>query len=117
MEATAIMALVGTVFGGVGLKVIEHLLARKKTKDDLAGALRKELREEVGRMRQELKEESQGHDAWREKYWTLYEKHVTLGAEMKAANRLLAQHGLPHTNDGLVALLAEEERNTSDNQQ
>lgn len=72
------IALVGTVFGGAGFKIIEHFLGRKGRRDDFATKLRGELREEVAELRREadrlhreadeLRDEV---DEWRSKYYSL----------------------------------------------
>lgn len=74
----AMLALYGTIFGGVGLKVVEAFLGRFKNKDDTATALRAELRQELSNLRDEarkLREEVDEHDEavdqWRMKYWSL----------------------------------------------
>lgn len=75
------VALMGTLFGGAGLKVIEHQLGRAKTKSAEAAAAREELRSEIQTLREQLEkadaEETrlQGLvDEWREKYWSYREE-------------------------------------------
>ena len=65
------MALAGTVLGGVGLKVAEHILGRSKTKVDTAAALRTELRAELLELRKEADELRDELDMWRTKYYSL----------------------------------------------
>jgi hypothetical protein len=72
------LALVGTVFGGAGLKIVEAFLGRRKSRDDLAASLRTELRVEVSELRLEvhrLMEENReleaALDEWREKYFNV----------------------------------------------
>ena len=72
MEAWLVLA--GTVFGGAGLKVIEYFLNRRKRTEDLAASIRKELREDVARLRSELRDESKAADEWEAKYWELRAK-------------------------------------------
>ncbi|TNM61525.1 hypothetical protein FHN55_16985 [Streptomyces sp. NP160] len=67
----AVLAVLGTVFGGVGLKIIEHWLGKKKAKTDLASELRDELREDMKDLRQQLKEERERSELWEERYWEL----------------------------------------------
>lgn len=78
----ALIALIGTVCGGAGLKIIEHVLGRTKNKDDLAASLRAELRADIDRLRTELKDESTDADTWQARYWEL--KASTLIANSKA---------------------------------
>lgn len=68
---TAVIALIGTLFGGVALKIIEHILNRGKHKEDLATSMRKELREELASVKQELRDESKESEEWKSKYWEL----------------------------------------------
>lgn len=68
---TAVIALIGTLFGGVALKIIEHILSRGKRQEDLATSMRKELREELAAVKQELREESKESEEWKSKYWEL----------------------------------------------
>jgi uncharacterized coiled-coil DUF342 family protein len=72
------LALAGTVFGGVGLKVIESFLGRNKTKGDDAHRFRDELRAEILVLRTEadkIRDEADvlrdEIDEWRTKYFTL----------------------------------------------
>lgn len=72
------IALAGTVFGGVGLKVVEHILGKTQRKDTTASAIRTELRLDLGSMRTEMEQlRSQVDrlddeiDAWRTRYFSL----------------------------------------------
>lgn len=72
------LALAGTVFGGVGLKVIESFLGRNKSKDDSAYRFRDELRAEIlllrseaDKIRDEADELRDEIDEWRTKYFSL----------------------------------------------
>lgn len=72
------IALIGTVFGGAGFKIIEFFLGRKGRKEDFATKLRGELRGEVVDLRREadkLHDEADElrHeiDTWRKKYYSL----------------------------------------------
>lgn len=72
------VALIGTVFGGAGFKIIEFFLGRKGRREDFATKLRGELRDEVTQLRREadklhreadeLRDEI---DSWRSKYYYL----------------------------------------------
>lgn len=64
--------------GGVGLKIIEHFLGRKKRKFDESSSLRGELRSELNELRSEadkLRDEADDLrdeiDVWRSKYYSL----------------------------------------------
>lgn len=72
------LALYGTIFGGVGLKIAESVLGRAGKKDDTATSLRTELRAELAAVRLEmekLKREAiladNTSDMWRTRYFSL----------------------------------------------
>lgn len=72
------IALAGTLLGGAGFKIIEHILGRSKRKDDTATSLRSELRAEVTELRAEadrLRDDTDALrkeiDIWRKKYYSL----------------------------------------------
>lgn len=52
----ALIALIGTLFGGVGFKIIEHILSNSAKKDTAAKEIRTELREDARSLREQLKE-------------------------------------------------------------
>lgn len=97
------LALVGTLFGSAGLKVIEHWLSRAKSKEDSASKMRDELRQEIDRKAKDYAGEldrlrveinrldsekddiEKQLDAWREKYWALMEENYQIKAELKSA--------------------------------
>lgn len=72
------IALAGTLLGGAGFKLIEHILGRSKRKEDSATTLRSELRGELTQLRAEadkLRDEADELrdeiDVWRTKYYSL----------------------------------------------
>ena len=74
--------LVGTIFGGVGLKFIEAWLNKGKEKIDLASQIRDELREdieryknEVSEYKKEVKELTLSLEDWKKKYYDLVDSH------------------------------------------
>jgi len=75
------IAVVGTVFGGVGLKVLEHWLGKSKVKIDEASKLRDELRIEITAQREEIKALEAEVDTWREKFYDLRDKYSELNTE------------------------------------
>lgn len=75
----ALLALIGTIFGGVGLKVVEALLNRSKTQSDLASQIRQELREEVQGLREELRRVEGELDNWKFKYYELLDQFYKRG--------------------------------------
>lgn len=58
-------ALIGTIFGGVGLKVIERWLNRHTVVIDE----RKDYRDEIADLRQRLDKVEEEVDEWRERYY------------------------------------------------
>lgn len=90
------LALMGTLFGSAGLKIIEHWLSRAKSREDTAAKMRDELRLEIerkskdyaadiDRVRAELNETEKQLDALREKYWALMAENYQVKAELKSA--------------------------------
>lgn len=78
MDTGPLLALGGTLFGGVGLKTVEAILGRSKRRDDTATAIRTELRQELILLRGEmdkLKTEVTRLDGeidkWRSRYFSL----------------------------------------------
>lgn len=72
------IALAGTLLGGAGFKIVEHILGRTKRKDDTTTSIRSELRAEVTELRAEadrLRDETDALrkeiDVWRKKYYSL----------------------------------------------
>lgn len=83
------IALLGTIFGGVGLKVAESWLARGRVKIDEATSLRKELRMDKAELRtdnaelrKEIDELEDDVDRWREEYYNMRDKYVALQTEL-----------------------------------
>jgi hypothetical protein len=67
------LALAGALFGGVGLKWIEHTLS-KPLEDMLeAKKFRDELRAEMRGVKEELSKTEKDLDVWRHKYYALLE--------------------------------------------
>lgn len=82
----AIIALVATIFGGAGLKLVEKLFAKRDAKfaaqveankfsyED-ATAIRQELRAESTLLREEMKAMRDDVDSWRQQYFSLLKKY------------------------------------------
>lgn len=71
------IALVGTVFGGAGLKIVEQFLGRKKAGVDAAREIRDELRSELHDCRREADEKEAEADLWRSRYYSLVSSVTT----------------------------------------
>lgn len=78
MIDTAWIALIGTVFGGAGLKVIEKVLSSGQGKIDAATQLRDELRKESTALREEIKAVEKELDQWKEKYFMLLQEFLEI---------------------------------------
>lgn len=78
-ENPALLALIGTLFGGVALKITEKALGRQKEKNDIASELRKELRDEVTQLRDELRKVETELDQWKVKYYDLLDQFYKKG--------------------------------------
>ena len=79
------IALIATVCGGVGLKVVEHWLGRNKVKVDDAAQIRDELRLEIASLREEQRMLEAEAVKWREEYFTLREKQFRLETALTIA--------------------------------
>lgn len=79
------IALIGTVCGGVGLKLAEHWLGRNKVRADDAARIRDELRLEITTQREEIKQLESDANKWREEYFNLKEKYISLQTELTLA--------------------------------
>lgn len=80
-----LVALFGTIMGGVGLKVAEHWLGKNKLKVDDASRLRDELRLEITSQREEIKALEAAVDKWRAEYYDLRDKYTALQTELTLA--------------------------------
>ena len=91
---TAIISLLGAIFAGAGLKIVEHLLKKAKDKEDIASSLRTELRVELAALKKELSEAERAIDEWRDRYYDMIEKHTMVKIRLGAALRLLKENGI-----------------------
>lgn len=63
------IALIAAIFGGVGLKVVEFVLGRSKSKTDIASEMRAELRSDVLTLKEELDQIEASLELWKKKYY------------------------------------------------
>lgn len=102
------VALMGTIFGGAGLKIVESWLGRAKERNDIGASIRDELRKEIDSLRTQL-DKGQAEEQrleglveeWREKYWGLREEKQKVVTELtivmerlKAYERAIAKDKL-----------------------
>lgn len=83
------VALMGTIFGGAGLKIIESWLGRQKERATEAQSMRDELRKEIESLRTQLDkadEEEKRLEAqveeWRGKYYDLRDEKQKVVTEL-----------------------------------
>jgi predicted nucleic acid-binding Zn-ribbon protein len=91
---SAVIALIGTIFGGAGLKVAEGFLNRSKNRlekekfdADTASNMREELRKEVSELRGELRKVEGELDIWRGKYYDLLDQFIQVKSSLDASLR------------------------------
>jgi len=83
MELTpGILALIGTIFGGVGLKVVEHFLTKSKARADDAKEIRDELRLTITSLREDNAKLETEVTTWRDRYYAETEKRVKAETEL-----------------------------------
>lgn len=75
------IALIGTLCGGIGLKVLEHWLGKSKVRIDEATKLRDELRIEITAQREEIRLLESEVENWRKEYYDLRDKYSTLNTQ------------------------------------
>jgi predicted nuclease with TOPRIM domain len=95
---TLVIAVVSALFGGVGVKIVEYYTTRKKTEiegnaqveikeiDD-AILYRQELREDIDRLKKELKDVHSSMDAQRTEYFVLQRKYDKLEYDYSSLKR------------------------------
>lgn len=96
-----VIALIGTVMGGVGLKVAEHWLGRNKVRVDDAARLRDELRLEITAQREEIKALESDVNKWRNEYYTMYEKYIKLQTDLTLALQRIKVEASSAQNDAV----------------
>ena len=79
------IALIGTIFGGAGLKVAEHWLGKNRIKIDDASKIRDELRIEIAAQREEIKDLETQVEKWRSDYYALRDKYSEIQTELTLA--------------------------------
>jgi hypothetical protein len=75
----ALLAVIGTIFGGAGLKIVESFLNRGKAQSDVAAAIRAELRTDVQGLRDEVRKLENELDTWKAKYYDLLDQFYKKG--------------------------------------
>lgn len=84
-NVTAILVALGTIFGGVALRYVDHWLTKKKQGLDEGVAWRKELREEVNTQKGEIDQLEAALDHWKGLYYDLREQYALLKVQLEIA--------------------------------
>lgn len=79
------IALIGTLFGGVVLKVTEHWLGKTKSQSDDAKQIREELRTQITSQKEEIKSLEDEVNEWRSKYYDLRDSYIKVQTELQIA--------------------------------
>ena len=87
------IALVGTLCGGIGLKVAEHYLGRIQVKVDEASKIRDELRLEITAQREEIKNLEAEVTRWRDQYYNMRDEMIKLQTELTVLKQKLLPPG------------------------
>jgi hypothetical protein len=81
----AILIFLGTVFGGVGLRWVDHWLTKRKSSMDEGAAWRKEQREEILSQDAKIEKLQVERDKWRDLYYDLREAYALLKVQLELA--------------------------------
>lgn len=79
------IALIGTIFGGAGLKATETWLGKNRVRVDDAARIRDELRLEITANREEIKQLETDVNKWRDEYYNLRDKYTELQTQLTLA--------------------------------
>lgn len=92
LDNTGFVALLATIFGGAGLKVIEHWLGKAKERATEAQTIREELRREIDGLRAQLDKADAEEkrleglvEDWRAKYYDLRDEKQKVVTELTIA--------------------------------
>ena len=77
-DANLYTALIGALFGGAGLKVVEWVLTRADRSFEEATVIRRELRAEVVELRKEVSRLEAELDEWKQRYYELLKQYNVL---------------------------------------
>lgn len=94
------IVLLGTLFGGAGLKIVESWLSRNRDKDAHGTQIREELRTEIVALRDQLQKSREEEarleaeiELWRSKYYDLRDVYSKAQTELFLAVERLKQAG------------------------
>jgi len=86
-----VLALIGTLFGGVALKVTESWLGRSRAKVDDAAQIRSELRAELTAKNAEIVALEAEVDKWKGLYYDIRDLKVQVETELRIVKAQLAE--------------------------
>jgi chromosome segregation ATPase len=89
---STVVATLSAVFAGIAMKLFTKLANRRKDRLDEHVTLRKELREELDTVKDEMHKLRTEIDAWREKYYHQVETTNMLQAEIAALRLELSDY-------------------------
>ncbi|SRR6266540_3635056 len=103
------IALVGTLFGGTGLKIIEQWLNKAKERSTEATSIRDELRKEIDSLRTQLKSADEEEkrleiivEEWRSRYYDLRDEKQKVVTELSITldrlKHMEERYEKPHNN-------------------
>lgn len=98
MESSVTVALIaagGSIFSTIGLNLLSKWVIHSKEKNDVATAIRAELRTEITGLKAEIDELEEQLSLWRGKYWDLKEEYIRKRAELEQQVR--DAHSMPTT--------------------
>lgn len=89
LNNSAFVALLGTIFGGAGLKLVESWLGKAKERAASEAGMREELRKEIQSLRDRLDRAAEEEkrlealiDKWRGDYYNLRDEHQSTVTEL-----------------------------------
>lgn len=85
------IALIGTLFGGIVLKVTEHWLGKTKSQSDDAKQIREELRSQITSQKEEIRSLEDEVNEWRSKYYDLRDSYIKVQTELTIALEKIKQ--------------------------
>ena len=86
-----ITSVASAALGGVGIKIVDKIAARRSGFVDDNLKMRGELRTQITTLTDELKATRTSVDEWRTKYWVTYEDNAILKTQITALNGHIEQ--------------------------
>lgn len=83
VESNTLIGVVGAIFGGIGVRIVDKMLSRRSDAFTEAEKIRSELRSEVDVLKEEISILQEDVVKWRELYWKVYEEAAQLRVEVK----------------------------------